>query len=312
MIRMIGKLLLFLPAIALPLGPSAWSFAQTSLSPMSRIVQAVDDARRITLVGNTHPLARAEFDQGAMADAAPLRRMVLVLGRGTEEEVELRRLIDQQQDKSSSTYHQWLTPESFGATFGPSDRDLSSVIAWLSSHGFDGIRVNSGRTLIEFSGTSGMVRSAFRTNMHRYIVRGEQHFANDSDPQIPVALAPVVAGVASLNNFPRKPASHRVGSFRHDAATNFTTRLPEKTASKVQPAFTINSGGNTIYGVTPYDFATIYNVLPRGTRAIPSTAPDRRLLLSARPISIQQTSLTFVSSSTCRSAILLRRLEPNT
>ena len=148
MIRMIGKLLLFLPAIALPLGASAWSFAQSSLSPRSRIVQAVDDARRITLVGNTHPLARAEFDQGAMADAAPLRRMVLVLGRGPEEEAELRRLIDQQQDKTSSTYHQWLTPESFGAAFGPSDRDLSCVIAWLSSHGFDDVRVNSGRTLI--------------------------------------------------------------------------------------------------------------------------------------------------------------------
>ena len=269
MIRMIGKLLLFLPAIALPLGASAWSFAQSSLSPRSRIVQAVDDARRITLVGNTHPLARAEFDQGAMADAAPLRRMVLVLGRGPEEEAELRRLIDQQQDKSSSTYHQWLTPESFGAAFGPSDRDLSCVIAWLSSHGFDDVRVNSGRTLIEFTGTAGNVRSAFRTNMHRYIVQGEEHFANDSDPQIPVALAPVVAGVASLNNFARRPASHRAGSFRHDAATNLTTRLSQTTASKVQPAFTINSGGNTIYGVTPYDFATIYNVLPLWNASTP-------------------------------------------
>ena len=45
-----------------------------------------------------------------MADAPPLRRMVPVLGRGLEEEAELRRLIDQQQEeKSSSTYHRWLT-----------------------------------------------------------------------------------------------------------------------------------------------------------------------------------------------------------
>lgn len=95
-------------------------------------------------------------------------------------------------------------PESFGAAFGPSDRDLCSVTAWLSSHGFDNIRVNSGRTLIEFSETAGMVRSAFSTNMHRYMVRGDVHFANDSGPQIPVALAPVVAGVASLNNFARR------------------------------------------------------------------------------------------------------------
>ncbi len=63
MIRMIGKLLLFLPSIVMPFGPSALSFAQPSPSPRSRIVQAVDDARRITLAGNTHPLGRAEFDR---------------------------------------------------------------------------------------------------------------------------------------------------------------------------------------------------------------------------------------------------------
>jgi hypothetical protein len=263
MFRIIRQLLLFLPAIVLLLAASAWTFAQsTSPAPRSRIVQAVDDSRRTTLAGNTHPMARAEFDQGAMTNAAPLRRMVLVLQRSPEQEAELQRLIDQQQDKSSSTYHQWLTPESFGAAFGPSDRDLSSITTWLSGHGFGNVQVNSGHTLIEFSGTAGMVRTAFRTSMHRYAVRGEQHLANASDPQIPVALASVVAGVASLNDFARRPASHRIGNFRHDAARNLTTRLPEQVSGKGQPAFTINSGGSTVYGVTPYDFATIYNVLP--------------------------------------------------
>ena len=35
-----------------------------------RMVQAVDNTRRITLTGNVHPLARAEFDRGAAADGA--------------------------------------------------------------------------------------------------------------------------------------------------------------------------------------------------------------------------------------------------
>jgi len=226
-------------------------------TPRSRVLQAVDDARVTTLSGNTHPLARPEFDQGALADATPLRRIVLILQRSPEQESALQQLIDQQQDKTSSTYHQWLTPATFGAAFGPTDRDLSAVTTWLSSHGFAGIQVNAARTLIEFSGTAGMVHSAFRTSMHSYAVGGEQHFANASDPSIPAALAPVVDGVASLNNFPRRAASHKVGNFRHESATNLTTRLPDTT----QPAFTINEG-NTSYGMTPYDFATIYNVLP--------------------------------------------------
>ncbi len=203
--------------------------AQSPLpAPRSRILQAVDDNHRTILSGNTHPLARAEFDQGALADATPLRRMVLVLQRSADQEIALQQLIDQQQDRSSSTYHQWLTPESFGAAFGPSDRDLSAVTAWLSGHGFSNLQVNAGRTLLEFSGTAGMVRSAFRVGMHRYAVHGAQHFANDSDPQIPAALTPVVAGIASLNNFPRRATSHRIGNFRHDAATNLTTPLPEQ------------------------------------------------------------------------------------
>src|ERR1700722_14599210 len=90
-------------------------------APKSRVVQVVDDARRTTLTGNIHPMARAEFDQGDLPDQTSLHRILLVLQRSPEQEVGLKRLLDQQQDTSSSAYHQWLTPEAFGAAFGPSD-----------------------------------------------------------------------------------------------------------------------------------------------------------------------------------------------
>ncbi|HWW22395.1 MAG TPA: Ig-like domain repeat protein [Edaphobacter sp.] len=252
--------------------------------PQSRIVQAVDDSRRTTLMGNTHPLARAEFDRGSLADETPLRRMQLVLQRSSQQEEALKQLLDQQQDTSSSAYHQWLTPEAFGAAFGPSDRDLSEVTSWLSAHGFSGIQVNPGRTLIEFSGTAGAVRSSFHTQMHRYSVGGEQHFANAADPQIPVAFAPVVAGIASLNSFHHKPASRKTGRFRRDTRTNLITRMDDQTTTQtktqarpratlpnttVQPNFTVPDGATLVYGVTPYDFATIYNVLPLWNASTP-------------------------------------------
>ena len=234
-----------------------------------------------TLSGNVHPLARPEFDQGALSDAAPLRRMVLVLQRGPQQEQALKQLIDQQQDSTSSSYHQWLTPETFGAAFGPSDRDLSAVTAWLANHGFSNIQVNSGRTLIEFNGTAGAVRIAFHTSMHRYRVQGQQRFANASDPEIPTALAPVIAGIASLNNFPRIAASHKAGDFRRNTRTNAITRIDNVSTSPLQaqirsqspsgaqPNFTVQQNGSTYYGVTPYDFATIYNVLPLWSAATP-------------------------------------------
>ena len=61
--------------------------------------------------------------------------------------------------------------------------------------------MSKGRTTIEFSGTAGQVQEAFHTAMHRFVVNGAEHWANANDPQIPAALAPVVAGVATLHKF---------------------------------------------------------------------------------------------------------------
>ena len=89
--------------------------------------------------------------------------------------------------------------------FGPSDDDIRTITAWLQERGFEVNKVANGRTVIEFSGNAGQVRDAFHTEIHKYLVRGEEHWANASDLQIPAALAPVVAGVNTLHNFHKKP-----------------------------------------------------------------------------------------------------------
>ena len=191
---------------------------QAAIVP-ARITQPVDMENLVTLRGNTHPLARPEFDQGAAPDSQPMERMLLVLQRSAEQEAALRKLLDEQQIKSSPNYHMWLTPEQFGQQFGPADADIQAVTDWLTSQGFQVSHVAAGRTVIEFSGTAGQVRQAFHTEIHKFVVNGEEHWANASDPQIPAALAPVVAGFASLNNFPKKPMSRRLGTFSRSKAT---------------------------------------------------------------------------------------------
>jgi len=221
---------------------------QTDLVP-ERVTQAVDPENRVTLRGNTHPLARPEFDQGAAPDSLATERMLLVLKRSTEQEAALRNLLDAQQTKSSPNYHMWLPPEQFGRQFGPADADIQAVTNWLTSQGFQVNRVAAGRTVIEFSGTAGAVRQALHTEIHKYVVNGEEHWANASDPQIPAALTPVVAGFASLNNFPKKPMHRQLGPF-----------TKSKSTGKVQPMLTGSSNGTTYYALGPADFATIYNV----------------------------------------------------
>lgn len=114
-------------------------------------------------------------------------------------------MLEDQQVKSTSQFHQWLSPEDFGRRFGPADADIQAVTDWLTSQGFQVNRVAAGRTVIEFSGAAGLVRQVLGAEIHRFQVNGEDRWANTTDPQIPAALAPVVAGLASLNSFPASP-----------------------------------------------------------------------------------------------------------
>jgi len=232
--------------------------AQKSAVP-SRVVEAVDDTRTVVLKGNVHPLARAANDQGALADSQPLTRMLLLLQRSPEQESALRQLMDAQQTKGSASYHAWLTPDQFGKQYGPSDSDVQAVTDWLTRQGFQVSSVAKGRTVIEFNGNVGQVRNAFHTEIHKFLVNGEERFANISDPAIPQALSPVVAGVVALHNFPKQAQIRKVGTFQRDLATG-----------QVKPLFTYNSNGTVNYAVGPADFAKIYSV-PNGTTGTTAT-----------------------------------------
>ena len=219
----------------------------------ARIVQTIDPKQVVSLKGNVHPLARAEFDQSAVADSQPMNRILLLLQRSPEQEASLRQLLDDQQSKSSPNFHKWFTPEQFGAQFGIADSDVATIAQWLASQGFTNINVGPGRSVIEFSGTAGQVRAAFATQIAQYKVNGHLYVANATDPQIPAALAPVVAGIVSLHNFPRKSHTRYLGAARR-----------EPNSSKLQPLFTFPNPntGNNLYGVGPGDFAVIYNSKP--------------------------------------------------
>src|SRR5882724_13145266 len=101
----------------------------------SRITQAISNSRMANLPGNTHPLARAEFDRGAAPADLPMDRMQLVLTRSAAQQADLDTLLAAQQDSSSPQYHQWLTPEQFGQRFGVSDEDVQKITGWLEGNG---------------------------------------------------------------------------------------------------------------------------------------------------------------------------------
>jgi subtilase family serine protease len=202
------------------------------------VTQGIDEARTVTLAGNTRPEAKLRNDRGRVADGFVVEHMQLLLNRPAETQAALARLIDDLHNPASSNFHKWLSAEEFGAAYGPAAEDVGVVTDWLASHGFQVNGVQTGRMVIDFSGTAGQIRETFHTEIHNLDVNGVHHIANMSDPRIPAALAGVVRGVVSLNDF--RPH------------VNF----------KPRPAYTFSSGGSTYQAVVPADLATIYNLNP--------------------------------------------------
>lgn len=231
--------------IALP----AWS--QSGNAPIRPLItQPVNITQTTVLKGNVHPLAQARFDHGAAPDSLPMNRMLLVLRRSSEQETALAKLLDDQQDKTSPTYHKWLTPEQFGQQFGPSDQDIQTITNWLQSYGFQVNSISKGRSVIEFSGTAGQVSQAFRTSIHSYVVNGQQHWANATNPSIPTALVPAVAGVFTMHNFLKKPQ-----------VRIFPQRIQAKYVPGKQPQTTF-PGPPVFHALSPADYGTIYDINP--------------------------------------------------
>jgi subtilase family serine protease len=233
----------FLAALVVVGGSALWADAQGSptagsTSAAPQLVQAIDEANLVPLPGNTHPLARPEFDQGPVPDSFLMEHLQLQLERSPEREQALERLIAEMHDPNSPNYHQWMTAQELGDEFGPSRQDIDTVVSWLRSHGFEINLIYPSALVIDITGTAGQVQQAFHTEIHNYSVDGALHIANASDPEIPAALAPVVAGFASLHDFRPRPMMKR------------------------HPDFSFAYQGTELYDVGPQDFATIYNVSP--------------------------------------------------
>ena len=228
-----------------------------------QITQPVDNQRRITLHGNVRPMPRRARDLGAVDINIPASRVLLLLKRPSEQEAALQQYIAAEHSPGSPGYHRWLTPTQIGSQFGPAESDVQAVIAWLQSQGFAVGKVSAARTTIEFSGTAGQIQSAFATRIHSFQLDGVYHVSNVTNPQIPAALAPVIAGISPLNDF--RPRAMHTAPRGHTAIPAPTSASPHALAIQPranQPELTVpkSTGTGNYYFLTPADAATIYNI----------------------------------------------------
>lgn len=214
----------------------------------SRITQAVSNESVAPIPNSVHPRARLATDLGPTQADTKLTGMTLRFTPSATQQAALDQLLLDLQNPASPSFHQWLTPQQYGAQFGLSTSDLAKVTSWLTSQGFAVTGVAQGGTFVSFDGTVAQAQATFSTSIHNLTVNGEVHFANVTNASVPSALTDVVADITGLHNFRPTPRLHTI---------------------LAKPAFTSSVSGS--HYLAPGDLYTIYNVNPLLNNAINGT-----------------------------------------
>ena len=223
------------------------SYAATAPQAQPRITQPIDNHVYVTLHGNTRPEAKnTAAYRGPVAAETPVNHILLFLQRSPEQEQALNEYIESLNDRKSSNYHKWLSAEEYGE-YGVAEADINKITNWLGSQGFTINRVYPNNMLIDISGTAGSIAQAFHTQMGQLEVNGKLQIANLSDPQIPAALAPVISGFFSLNNFRPHAMNKPISQYTWAGCASSTSKPTEP---------------GTCYAMTPQDNQTIYSLNP--------------------------------------------------
>ncbi len=229
-----------------------------------RITGAINSGQMVALQGSMHRLALPQYDQGAVESSLQFSYVTLVIAPSPSQQAALNQLLAQQQDRSSPSYHKWLTPEQYAGRFGLSQSDVNKITAWLKSQGLTLVRVARARNSVVFSGTAEQIQRAFKTEIHRYTINGEKHVANSTPISLPAALSGVVTGIRGLHDFRPKPMYVRPA-------------LSDKNGP--HPHYTTAIGGTTYYFLAPGDIATMYDIYPLYNASTPIDGTGQKLAI---------------------------------
>jgi trimeric autotransporter adhesin len=213
-----------------------------------RVVAAVDASDRVPLASVSRPWTRKATDMGTVSGQTAAPHMLLLLQRSTQQQQALNEYVSDLQNPSSPSYHHWLTPAQFAASYGVNAEDVASVTTWLQSSGFTIDKVSAARNVIEFSGTVSQLEQTFKTQVHRLALGTRSEDTAVSSVQVPRALSPVIHGLVNLDS----AHAHRL--FQPGASAKY-----DPASHTFKPQFTVFDDGTPLLFVDPSDAATIYD-----------------------------------------------------
>jgi pseudomonalisin/xanthomonalisin len=186
-------------------------------------------------------------DQAVRLGALPETQSVhIVLGLKLQNETALDDLLMRQHTLGYRDYGSSLSAAQFTGSYAVTQRQAETVAAYLSRAGFQNISVAPNRLLMSADARPSQIEAAFNTRLSQYQLGDRLAFANDSDAQVPDALAGLVSAVIGLQN-----ADHAHTMIERPSATpEATTAGHDPTAfASIYDATSVASGGTTDIGI---------------------------------------------------------------
>ncbi len=220
--------------VPLVLSSPSLVFAASQSSPAQR---SVIPNQRSAILQNQAPL---HMDQAS-------RMLSLSIALNLRNVAGLHQLIAEQNDRSSSLYHQYLTPQEFTDLFSPSQATVQSVVRYLRSQSLTITAISANRTLIDTVGTETQVEQTFHITLADYAVAGHQVYAPTSAPTVPASLAGVILNIGGLDDVANYHRLYTTGVSAHNGPDGGYGPGNLRTAYNVSPLISKNSGsGQTI------------------------------------------------------------------
>jgi len=159
---------------------------------------------------------------------------------------ELEALVQRIYDSTDEQHGKYLTPEEFAERFAPAEEDYEQVVAYAKSLGLTVTGTHSNRILLNVSGPSGSLETAFNLRLHHYQKpNGGIFYAPDNDPEVPSFIASSIHGIVGLDN--------HVVRHTYNRQKEAKAKSPANPASHSYPS---GPGG----GYSPNDLLTAYNL----------------------------------------------------
>jgi len=217
--------------------PSALAALPTIPVAVPLVIPPIDSTDRVTLTATTPGWAALATDNGLLPSTTQIPHVILALRRSAARQAVLDQLVAAQVTKGNGYTRAWLTPKQL-ALFGPASQDIATLSAWLTAAGVTVNSVSPSGMRMDISATAGRIAAVFDVMPHDLTVFGTQRIAILSDPAIPAAFTPLIAGIV------------------------LTDDAPTPSFIPAAPLLTTSPPANGWPALAPADFATIYHFLP--------------------------------------------------